>query len=107
MKPMESLVSLATAVVVAGDDMKSQRWCTPTAGGGRPFAYSALCGRLSMLKSRGRFSLLDQTPGERTAIHLPRICSRVGKARNACLMARAGDHAIAPARLAISASIQA
>src|SRR5262245_33677528 len=57
MKPMESLVSLATAVVVAGDDMKSQLWCTPTAGGGRPFAYSAICGRVSMLKSRSRFSL--------------------------------------------------
>src|SRR5262244_1148164 len=59
MKPMESLVSLATAVVVAGDDMKS-RWCTPTAGGGRLFAYSAICGRLSMLKSRIRFSLLER-----------------------------------------------
>jgi hypothetical protein len=27
--------------------------------------------------------------------------------RKACLLARAGDHAIAPARLGISASIQA
>src|SRR6516162_3129453 len=32
MKPMESLVSLATAVVVTGDGMKS-RWCTLTARG--------------------------------------------------------------------------
>src|SRR5262249_17056288 len=81
MKPMESLISLATAVVVAGDGMESQWWRTLTAGGGRPFAYSGICGRVSMLKSRSRFSLLGQTPGERGAVRARRVCQARREAR--------------------------
>src|SRR5262249_43050706 len=45
---------------VPGDDMRSHEGARPRAGGGRLFAYSAICGRLSMLKSRIRFSLLER-----------------------------------------------